>query len=432
MPKIALIGAGSLGFGKRLMIDILSFPELADSTFSLMDINAKTLAITKASADKIVRQAKSPAKVEATTDQKRALDGADYVITMFRAGDMEVEKAEILVPLEKYGLRQTVADTVSYGAVCRALRTIPVMLGVAHDIEKLCPRAWWLNYTNPMAINCWAVNKGSKAKIVGLCHSVQGTSHQLAGYIGVPPQEVSFKTAGINHMAWFLKFEHKGKDAYPRLFKAMKNPEIFKKDTVRFTIMKHFGYFVTESTRHMAEYTPYFLKHPEIVEKFDLKPLCPERYVNWRVEREKHAKREMEAAKSGDAMNLNRSHEYGSYIIHSLFTGQERCIYGSVENTGLITNLPNGCAVEVPCLVNKNGIQGCYVGEIPPQCAALNRTNINVQDLIVRAVLERKREYIYHAAMLDPGTAAVLTLDQIRELLDERLKKHTKYMPLIR
>ncbi|MEW6358997.1 MAG: alpha-glucosidase/alpha-galactosidase [Planctomycetota bacterium] len=432
MPKIALIGAGSLGFGKRLIVDILSFPELADSTFSLMDINKKTLAVTKATADRIVKQMKAPARIESTTNRRKALDGADYVISMFRAGDMEVEKAEVLPPLEKHGLRQTVADTVSYGAVCRSLRTVPVMLGTAHDMEELCPDAWWLNYTNPMAINCWAVFKATKAKIVGLCHSVQGTSQQLANYIGAPYGEINFKTAGINHMAWVLKFEHKGKDAYPRLFKAMENPEIFKKDTVRFTIMKHFGYFVTESTRHMAEYTPYFLQHDEIVAAFNLAPLGPERYPNWKKSRDDRARQELKAAKGKADLPINRSHEYGAYIIHSLFTGMERCIYGSVENTGLITNLPRGCAVEVPCLVNKNGIQGCYVGEIPPQCAALNRTNINVQDLTVRAILERNREYIYHACMLDPNTAAVCTLDEIRALLDERLKKHRNYMPLVR
>jgi len=350
---------------------------------------------------------------------------------MFRAGDVDIEQAEVVPPLVKHVLRQSVADTLGYGGVCRALRTIPIILGVAQDMEKVCPDATLLNYSNPMAMNVWAVWRATKIKVIGLCHSVQGTSRQLANYIGAPYEEISFKTAGINHMAWFIEFRRKGKDAYPALRRAMKKKEIFMKDPVRFEIMRHFGYFVTESSRHMSEYCPYFLQHDELVKRFKLGYLTPERYPEWKKERMKRARAEADRIRKGEPIKLERSHEYGSYIIHSIETGEARCVYGSVENTGLITNLPQGCAVEVPCLVNKNGIQGCYVGELPPQCAALNRTNISVQELAVRAVLERNIEYAYHAAMLDPNTASVCTLEEVRALMDQRLKKHRKMMPTV-
>jgi len=430
MVKIAMVGAGSLAFSKRLMVDILSFPEMADAKITLIDIDRERANTALKMGNRIKELMKAPATLEATLDRERGLDGADFVITMFRVGDVSTEQWEVVPALEKYGLKQTVADTIGFGGVCRAQRTIPVMLDVARDMERLCPDAFLLNYSNPMAMNVWAVYRATKVKVVGLCHSVQGTSKQLAKYINVPYEEISFKTAGINHMAWFLEFKHNGKDAYPALREAMNNPEIFAKDPVRFEIMKHFGYFVTESSRHMAEYVPYFLKHDELVKKFNLKYFDREHYKTWQEQRDKRAEKMMQELESGNA-KLERSHEYGSFIIHSILTGEERCIYGNVENTGLIPNLPQGCCVEVPCLVNKNGIQPCYVGELPPQLAALNRLNINVQELAVRAVLERNPEYIYHAAMLDPNTSSVMSLEQIREAINERLKLHRELMPAL-
>ena len=418
MPKVAMIGAGSVVFAKRLTTDILSWPELQDSTITLMDVDAERLELIKALADRLVAQERLPARIEATLDRREALDGADYVVVMIQIGGWEAVRPDFEIPL-RYGVDQSVADTLGPGGVFRALRTIPVILDICKDVEELCPGALLINYSNPMAMVCWAINQATRVRSVGFCHSVQGTSMRLAKYVGVPYEEVSYWVAGINHQAWFLRFDWKHQDAYPLLRKAMEDPETYAQDKVRFEIMRHFGYFVTESTRHMSEYVPYFRKRPELVEEF-APPSARNRDASaWEQRRTTYFDQMRRQASGEEPIEFNRTHEYCSYVVHSEVTNTPFRINGNVRNTGLITNLPAGCTVEVPCLVDATGIRPCYVGDLPPQLAGLNRTNVNVQELAVKAALEGNREVAYQAVQLDPLTAAVCSLKEIRQMTDE-------------
>lgn len=334
---------------------------------------------------------------------------------------------------EKYGLRQTIADTLGIGGIFRALRTIPVMQDIARDMEEVAdPRITFLNYVNPMAMNTWAWYRTTKIPVVGLCHSVQGTSEDLARDIGIPIEEINYTSAGINHMAFFLKFERNGEDLYPQIRNVLKEGRVPEGNRVRYEMMKRLGYFVTESSEHFVEYTPYFIKagYPELIERFNV-PLreyirrCDEMAAQW-----PNTQAEMLGEDANQTpMTISRSHEYGSGIIHSMETGTPRVIYGNTENLGLIDNLPQGCCVEVPTLVDKNGLQPTRIGALPPQLAALMQTNINVQSLTVEASLTGNREYVYHAAMLDPHTSAELTLDQIWQVVDDLFSAHESVLP---
>jgi len=426
MPKVAFIGAGSVVFARRLLLDLFSFPELQGSTVSLMDINPETLEMITQLTKRIAADHKFPAKVESTLDRRRALDGANYVIVMIQVGGLDSFEKDIEIPL-KYGIDQTVGDTLGPGGVFRALRTIPVLLSICRDMGELCPDALLINYSNPMAMNCWGMNDGSRIKNIGLCHSVQGTAMQLSSYIGLPYEEVSYWVAGINHMSWFLEFKHNGKDAYPALRKAMDDPETFAKDKVRFEIMRHFAYFVTESTHHMSEYVPYFRKRKDLIQDFvtprwDYLQICKGR-------REPHYESIWKEIRGETRTVVDRSHEYGMHILHSMETGEPCRVNGSVRNTGLITNLPDGCCVEVPILVDRTGLRPCFVGYLPPQCAALNRTNINVQELAVQAALEGDRDKARMAIALDPLTGALLDLRQIRSMVDEMFEAEKEWLP---
>lgn len=431
MAKIAFLGAGSLGFGRRLVGDILSFPELANSTIHLVDPDGERLALTHTYAKRMVSELDLPAQILASTDRRPALDGADYVIVSIRVGvNMEPEALDVRIPLEVGGLRQTVSDTIGVGGLMKGLRTIPAMLDIARDMESLCPHAPMLNYTNPMAMIMWAVLEETSISGVGLCHSVQGTSKQLANYMDVDYDHMRYRVGGINHMAWFLDLSLDGEDLYPRLNACLDNPDIVKRDPVRFEILKHFGCYVTESSRHMAEYIPYVMPHLEEMERLDVPNRTASTFAsqhNRRAERMAQARREAESA----PIEMRRSHEYAATIIHAMETDSHACIYGNVLNNGLITNLPDGCCVEVPTLVNRAGLQPCYVGALPPQCAALCQTNVNMQGLTVQAILEEKREYAYHAAMVDPNTAAQLTLPQIRTTIDQLLDAQRDLMPTL-
>jgi alpha-galactosidase len=329
----------------------------------------------------------------------------------------------------RYGLRQTIADTLGIGGIMRGLRTIPVLLEMCADMEELCPDVTFLNYVNPMAMNCWALSRATAIKVLGLCHSVQGTIAQIAHDIRVPLEEINYLCAGINHMAFYLKLERDGEDLYPRLHQVVADGRVPAWNRVRYEMLTRLGYFVTESSEHFAEYVPWFIKQgrPDLIERFQI-PLdeyprrCEQQIEGW------NALRQM--LESEDApLIVKRSHEYGSLIIHSLETGTPRVAYGNVPNQGLIDNLPQGCSVELPCLIDKNGIQPTRIGSLPPQLAALMQTNINVQALTVEAALTRKREHIYHAALLDPHTAAELDLDQIWALVDELIDAHGSWLP---
>jgi len=416
MAKITFIGAGSVVFAKRLLMDILSHPELGDSEIALMDINKERLDLIHALAEKVVEKIGCGAKVTATLDRREALDSADYIINMIQVGGLEMFEIDCEIP-RKYGIDQTVGDTIGPGGVFRGLRTIPVLLDIARDMEELCPDALFINYSNPMAINCWAMNKATGIKNIGLCHSVQGTAYQLATYAGVDPSEVSYWVAGINHMSWFLEFKLGNEDLYPRLWKAMEDPEIYIKDAVRFEIMKYFDYFVTESTHHMSEYVPYFRRNPErirqlIPQRWDYLEICKN---GWQPHYES-IKREISGE---EPIVIERSHEYAGDIIYSMETGLPVRINGNVNNDGLITNLPEDCCVEVPCLVDKTGIHPCFVGDLPTQCAALNRTNINLQELAVMAALERDPHKAFQAVALDPLTSSILEPRDIKRMVDE-------------
>lgn len=429
MPKITFIGAGSTVFARVLLTDILSYPELANSHIALFDIDEDRLRTSEVVARKVAEAVGASPRIEATADRRRALDGADYAINMIQvAGYKPGTVIDFEIP-KRFGLRQTIADTLGIGGIMRALRTIPVMLSMCEDMESVCPDVTFLNYVNPMAMNTMAVLKATKIKTVGLCHSVQGTAQCLAQDIGIPYEEINYLCAGINHMAFYLKFEHKGKDLYPLLRKVVEDGRAPDWNRVRYEMLLRLGYFVTESSEHFAEYCPHFIRRdkPELIDRFNV-PLdeyirrCESQIAGWEQQR-------LELEDPDLKLDVHRSHEYGSLIIHSRETNIPRVVYGNVLNDDLISNLPHRCCVEVPCLVDGNGIQPTRIGDLPPQLAAIMRTNINVQELVVEAALKHKREHIYHAAMLDPHTAAELTLDEIWALVDELLEAHRDWLP---
>lgn len=421
MARIVIIGAGS-GFGGRLSIDILSRTSLQDSTIALCDIDEQRLNQVTDYVRRAIEGHRLPARVTASTDRLELLPGADVVVTAVSVGGPaywgEPFFSEVGIP-RKYGVDQAVADTIGPGGVFRFLRTAKEHLQFCKDMERLCPDALLLNYTNPMAMLTWLHWTGSGIKNVGLCHSVQGTTRKLAQGIGVPYEEVSYLVAGINHQAWVLRFLHDGQDVYPRIREAVDREESFRQDRVRVELMKHFGYFVTESSPHNSEYLPYFRRTPELREEYGLKsrdvPLTPgpERVRAWQ--------KDTGVTEDGDAIvpELKLSHEYASQIIEALVTNQPFVFNGNLMNHGCIPNLPDRCCVEVPCVVDRLGVHPCYVGELPPQCAALNMTNIGVQELAVKAALQRDREAAFHAVALDPLTAAVLPLPKIRAMFEE-------------
>jgi alpha-galactosidase len=327
----------------------------------------------------------------------------------------------------RYGLKQTIADSMGIGGIFRGLRTIPFVLDLAGEMLELCPRALLLNYTNPMSMLMEALYTAHpEVRSVGLCHSVPYTAREIASYIGVPHEELLFECAGINHIAWMTRLEVDGEDAYPRLFEAMEDPAVYARDKVRFELMRHFGYFVTESSEHNAEYTPYFLKDDRLIERFDVPVDEYVRRSERNLERYAETRRKLLA---GGTFPLQRSVEYGSLIIHSMVTGRSRTIYGNVENTALIGNLPDGCCVEVPVLVDETGLRSCHVGDLPPQLAATCAPHTAVQNLTVRAALEGKREHVYHAAMLDRHASSALSLDKIAALVDELIEAHGDALP---
>jgi alpha-galactosidase len=428
MPKITFIGAGSTVFAKNLLGDILSFPELADSQIALHDIDPERLRTSEIVAHRVAEALGARPTITATTDRRAALDGADYAICMIQvAGYKPGTVIDFEIP-KKYGLRQTIADTLGIGGIMRGLRTIPVLLEMCADMEQLCPEVTFLQYVNPMAINCWAISRASRIKTVGLCHSVPHTAAELAHDIGVPVEDINYLVAGINHMAFYLKFERDGQDLYPEIRRVLDEGRVPPTNRVRYEVFRRLGYFVTESSEHFSEYVPWFIKRdrPDLIEAFNI-PLdeyirrCERQIADWEKQRA--------ALEGGAPLEIRRSVEYGSGIIHSLETGTPRVIYGNVTNAGLIDNLPAGCCVEVPCVVDKNGIQPTKIGALPVQLAALMQTNINVQALTVEAALTCKREHIYHAAMLDPHTAAELSLDQIWALVDELIAAHGDWLP---
>lgn len=429
MPKITFLGAGSTVFAKNVLGDCMLSETLRDSHIALYDIDEQRLAESEQMLKTINKNVNdSRATICSYTDRKEALKGAKYVINAIQVGGYDpCTITDFDIP-KKYGLRQTIADTLGIGGIFRGLRTIPVMLDFAKDIEEVCPDAWLLNYTNPMCILTLAMLNATQVKTVGLCHSVQGCAKGLLKGLELAYDNVQWKIAGINHMAWLLEITSNGKDIYPEIKEAALAREGKHDDMVRYEMMKHFGYYVTESSEHNAEYLPYFIKdrYPELIEKFNI-PLdeyprrCVKQIADWEKQRDEIV--------HNASLTHKRSHEYGSRIIEAMETDVPYSIGGNVMNTGLITNLPTDCVVEVPCLVDRNGVQPCHVGDLPIQLAALNRTNINVQQLTVEAALTGKKEYIYQAAMLDPHTSAELSIDDIKNLCDDLIEAHGDWLP---
>jgi len=441
-PKISFIGAGSTVFMRNIVGDLLQRENLSHAHIALMDIDAVRLNESLTIAQRMVNSLDCDATLTSHTNQRDALTDADFVIVAFQIGgydpctiiDFEIPK--------KYGLQQTIADTLGIGGIMRGLRTVPHLWSICEDMLDVCPDALMLQYVNPMAINTWAIAKKYPAiKQVGLCHSVQGTTEELARDLDIDPKTIRFECAGINHIAFMLKFEQLMADGsyrnlYPDLHAAYQSGKAPKENLhnprcpnkVRYEMMLRLGYFVTESSEHFAEYVPWFIKEgrDDILDKFEI-PLdeypkrCIEQIDNWAAERSR--------LQDNETVELKESVEYASEIINSVWTGHPSVIHGNIANDGYISNLPQGCAVEVACLVDRNGVQPTRVGSLPPQLAAVMQSNVSVQGLVVEALISEDPKHIYHAAMMDPHTAAELDLDQIWLLVDELRAAHHDWLP---
>jgi alpha-galactosidase len=427
--KITFLGAGSTVFAKNVLGDSMLTPSLQDFELALLDIDLERLKDSENMLNNLKKTSGSTCVIKAYSDRKDALRGAKYVINAIQVGGYDpCTITDFEIP-NKYGLRQTIADTLGIGGIFRNLRTIPVMLDFAKDIQEVCPDAWFLNYTNPMAVLTNVMNTYGGVKTVGLCHSVQTCVSDLFKNIGMETEGVQAKIAGINHMAWLLEATKDGIDLYPEIKRrAVEKQKEKHHDMVRLEMMLRFGYYITESSEHNAEYHPYFIKknYPELIERFNI-PLdeYPRRCIN-QIERWKTMREEIV---NDQNLKHTRSHEYASYILEAMETNQPFKIGGNVMNTELITNLPKEACVEVPCLVDSSGISPTYIGDLPPQLAALNRTSINTQLLTIEAAITGKKEHIYHAAMLDPHTAAELSIDDIHALCDELIAAHGDWLP---
>jgi alpha-galactosidase len=429
MSKITFLGAGSAVFAKNVLGDCMMTPALQGFEIALFDIDAVRLKDSENMLNNLKQSIGSTCVVKAYTDRKDALRGAKYVVNAIQVGGYDpCTITDFEIP-KKYGLRQTIADTLGIGGIFRNLRTLPVMLDFAKDVNEVCPDAWFLNYTNPMAVLTNAMITYGGVKTVGLCHSVQACMPKLFEALDMDTEGVRTKIAGINHMGWLLEATKDGVDLYPEIKRrAIEKQKEQHKDMVRFEMMFRFGYYVTESSEHNAEYHPYFIKknYPELIERFNI-PLdeYPRRCVR-QIEKWKTMREELVNNKN---LEHTRSHEYASFMLEAMETNKPFKIGGNVMNTGLITNLPREACVEVPCLVDANGVTPTYVGDLPPQLAALNRTNINTQLLTLEAAMTGKKEHIYHAAMLDPHTAAELSIDDIVAMCDDMIEAHGNWIP---
>jgi alpha-galactosidase len=415
------MGAGSAVFSRQLMMDILLIPDLDGGSFALVDIDPLRLEMAHQLAEKVVALTGKSWTVEASTDRRKVMGGSDYIINFIEVNGLQTVHLDHEIPM-KYGIKQCIGDTIGPGGIFKALRTGPDWLDILYDAEELCPDALVLNYTNPMSILTLAALRATEIQVVGLCHSVQGTSEQLARYAEVPHEEMQWRCAGINHNAWFTELTHDGEDLYPLLKERARESAFFDQDPVRFEVMLQLGYFVTESSAHFSEYLPYFRKRDDLIEKFDRDGFrgqtgfYAQSWPLWRSGLDKYAEQMIR----GEAeIELRRSYEFASYIIEAKETGVPARIHGNVLNTGLIDNLPQDGCVEVACLIDENGFSPCHFGGLPTQLAALNQGHMAVHELVVTSLLEGDREAAVHALMLDPLTAAVCSLEEIRSLFDE-------------
>ena len=438
MARIAFIGAGSFGFTRGLVRDILTFPTMKDATIALMDINEERLEYARKAVQAIVDKGGYPAKVEATLERRKALKGADVVMCTILAGGVNVWRHDIEIPM-KYGVDTNVGDSRGVSGIFRALRTIPVMLEIVRDMERYCPGAILLNYTNPMAMLCRAMQRVSDIQVSGLCHSVQGTAHMLANWIGAPMDEVTYVCAGINHMSWYLDFKWKGKDAYPLIRKALRKKKIYNVEQVRNEMFLAFDYYVTESSGHNSEYNWWFRKRPDLIEKYCTHGTGwnPGGYAYILKEYRKREKGRPPAWKrdiqkwldEGASIALERGLEYAAYIANAYLGGEPFEFNGNVPNTGIIPNLPRDACVEVPVVANRRGLNPLCVGPLPAQCAALNNLTIAYEEMAVEACLTGDPKLVYQAVCYDPLSAAVLSLAEIRKMVAEMLRRNRDYLP---
>ncbi len=426
MLKVALIGAGSVAFSRRVIGDLMCMNGVAPDCIALMDIDHERLDIAAEFARRLIAQTGLDIELQATTDTRAAVEGADYVVVSIRAGGWAPRPHDIGIPL-KYGVDQAVGDTVGPGGIFQGLRNAPDFEVIAEHLRDVAPHALVINHSNPMAINCWMWSVAApEIAHVGLCHSVQGTSKQLAGYLNVPYDELDCWVAGINHMAWFLRLERDGEDLYPLLRERMEAPEVYAKDRVRFEVLRHFGYYVTESSGHMSEYCPWFRRTPELIERHGLSSRNMDGMANrW----DSYVDKLREELDADEPIGLERSNEYTVDIIEAIETDRPCGVNVSVPNTGLITNLPDGCSVEVACMVDGRGVHPCHVGDLPPQLAALNESNVRSQELAVKAALGGDRDALYQALALDPLTGALVALDDIRQMANEMIAAQWEWLP---
>jgi len=420
VPRVTFIGAGSAVFARQLMTDILAVDGLEDGTFALVDVDPDRLELAKGIAERLVELTGKRWRVEASTERLDVLTGTEYVINSIEVAGLQNVRHDYEIPL-RYGVDQCIGDTIGPGGIFKALRTGPAWLEIVLDIARVAPRAVVMNYTNPMSILTLAALKATDLEVVGLCHSVQGTSRQLAGYLDIPYEQMTWECAGLNHNAWFTKLERGGEDLYPRLRERAQDPETYEKDPVRFEVMLHLGAFVTESSGHFSEYVPYFRKRPDLIAKYTRAGYLGESgfYANnWPQWRRANDELIASMLRGDSPIPRERGHEYGSLIIEAAESGRAATIYGNVRNEGWIENLPDGC-VEVECKVDRGGIHPCHFGSLPEQLAALNRAHMAVHELVVAALLERDRNKAKHALMLDPLTSAACSLDEIDHLFEE-------------
>ena len=433
MARITFIGAGSFGFTRNLVKDVLTFPNLKDATLVLMDIDKERLEFARKAVQRIIDAGKYPAKIKVTMDRKEALKGADAVLCTILAGDVHVWRHDIEIP-KKYGVDINIGDTRGPSGIFRALRTIPVMLDICRDMEKLCPDAILLNYTNPMAMLCRAMQRKTSIKVTGLCHSVQGIAEMLAKWIGADMKDITYLCAGINHQAWYLKYEKNRRDAYPLIRKAMAKKEIYNQEIVLNEMFLHLDYYVTESSGHNSEYNWWFRKRPDLIEKYcthgtGWNPGVYAYIVNYYLSREKTWKKDTKDWLAQKKISLERGLEYAASIINAYLGGEPFEFNGNVPNTGLITNLPPDACVEVPVVANRRGFNAIHVGALPPQCAALNNISVAVEEMAVEGCLTGDTRLVFQAIAYDPLTASVLSLAEIKKMVAEMFAKNRPYLP---
>ena len=434
MTRITFIGAGSIGFTRTLVRDILTFPRLANAELVLMDIDKERLEFAERSVKRIIELGKYPATVKTTLSRAEALLGADVVMVTILAGGVQVWRHDIEIP-KQYGIDINVGDTRGPSGIFRALRTIPEMLNIAKDMERYCPNAMMLNYTNPMAMLCRAMQLESNIQLTGLCHSVQGTAEMLARWVGVPYDEIDYVCAGINHMAWYVKFEHNNQDLYPRIRAAMQDPKIYNEEQVRNEMYLNLDYYVTESSGHNSEYNAWFRKRPDLIEKYcthgtGWNPGHHAYILNEYLRREHEWRNDARSWFDGSAtLKLDRGHEYAAYIVNALAGGEPFRFNGNVRNTGLITNLPQDACVEVPVFVDKDGLHPVHVGALPAQCAMLTGLSSQIEEMAVAGAISGDARMIYHAILNDPLTAAVLAPAEIRAMVNQMFAQNKEYLP---